>query len=396
MTSFRQRTIRVGKEEDDMRVILVDDEPLILDRFAKLITGNEGIQLVGKFSDPRQAFEAIVQKQPDVVFLDVEMPELNGIEMAEKIQAVLPRTKVVFVTAYREYAVEAFELNAVDYLVKPVQRERLNETIRRLKKEMVVKQTFHSLNQDVMVCCFQSLRFKQTHKPSRFLDVHWRTAKAKELFSFLIHHRHTPVHKEAIIDQLWPDTDYEKSVAQLYSTVYQIRQALKKAGIHITIASFNHSYKLDLNGIRLDVDEWERRINEQPIMTEATLDHHREILDLYGGDYLAESGYLWAESERERLRALWLHHIRKVTDFLLAKKDYIGAIALCHRIQDYYPFMEDSYFELMQLYNKLGDRKAVIQQYMNLKQMLKEEYEMDPPATIKTWYHIWKEDNDPL
>ena len=95
-----------------MRAIIVDDERLSLDYLERLLDERPEVTLVATYTDPHQALAGIEELEPDVVFLDIEMPEITGIQLAEQIQTFSPRTKIVFVTAYREYAVQAFDLNA--------------------------------------------------------------------------------------------------------------------------------------------------------------------------------------------------------------------------------------------------------------------------------------------
>lgn len=119
------------------------------------------------------------------------------------------------------------------------------------------------------------------------------------------------------------------------------------------------------------------------------LPKYQKILELYQGDYFAEEGYLWAESERERLRTLWLHKINILGDTLISKEMYIEAILIYQHVQIINPFMDDSYFMLMKLYAILGENLAVEQQHNKLLEMLKAEYGVEPNKTIEMWYKQW-------
>lgn len=370
-----------------MRAVLVDDEPLILAHLEKLLQEIKGIDVIGTYSNPHHALQWVEQNQPDVVFLDVEMPELSGIELAEKVVRLWPQINIVFVTAYSEYAVKAFELHAVDYLLKPVKRERLAETVRRFQLDTAEQQPVSSAP---MVCCFQSLQFKQPGLDQfHTVDVRWRTAKAKELFAFLLHHRQKPVRKDIILDLFWPETDESKGFTQLYTTIYQIRKTLKSLGIHINIASHDNYYVLDLNEVKLDVEEWEKGIASLSPITPATLEEHQALIDLYEGNYLEDCGYLWSEGEKERLRSLWLNHITHVAQFLVGRREYPQAVILYNRAQEIHPYTEDSYFMLMQLYDKLQDRHSVELQYERLTCMLAEQFNQEPRQQVKDWYCHW-------
>jgi DNA-binding LytR/AlgR family response regulator len=104
-----------------LQCLLVDDEPLALDIIESYIKKVEGIEIVGKFSNPVKAFELLQKQQVDLIFLDINMPKLNGLEL---IQSVADPPKIIFTTAYRDYAQDAFELDAVDYLLKPISFSR--------------------------------------------------------------------------------------------------------------------------------------------------------------------------------------------------------------------------------------------------------------------------------
>jgi DNA-binding LytR/AlgR family response regulator len=118
-----------------LRVVLVDDERCVLEELEFLLQGK--VDIIGKFNNSIAAVENIADLAPDAVLLDVEMPGLSGLEAASEILAILPEVAVMFITSYGHYAVDAFELNAVDYLVKPVQADRLNKALERIGRRMM-------------------------------------------------------------------------------------------------------------------------------------------------------------------------------------------------------------------------------------------------------------------
>lgn len=120
-----------------MKAIIVDDERLARNELKSLLANHKEIEVIAECGNANEAKEKIDQLKPDVVFLDINMPGKSGLELVEEISA-LP--DVVFVTAYDEHAIKAFELNAFDYLLKPVQPQRLQETLKKLaEKEHVSK-----------------------------------------------------------------------------------------------------------------------------------------------------------------------------------------------------------------------------------------------------------------
>lgn len=120
-----------------VRVLIVDDEERARDLLERLISRFSGVEVCGKASSADEALEMVIAGQPDLVFLDVQMPEKNGFQLVEYLKKYMLNTPVVFVTAHAEFAIPALKVSAFDYLLKPVMMEQLNETILRFKAEKV-------------------------------------------------------------------------------------------------------------------------------------------------------------------------------------------------------------------------------------------------------------------
>lgn len=117
--------------------VIAEDEQLFRDALVDLLREQwPDLSVVAACEDGGAALEAIGEHQPDVAFLDIRMPGLTGLEVAAAMAEASPKTQIVFVTAYNQYAIDAFEKGAVDYLLKPIARERLASTIERLKARL--------------------------------------------------------------------------------------------------------------------------------------------------------------------------------------------------------------------------------------------------------------------
>jgi two-component system, LytTR family, response regulator len=116
-----------------IRTLLVDDEQPARDRLRQLLAGVEGIEIVGEAEDGVQAIERVTELAPDVILLDIQMPGCSGLEVAASLAR--PRPAIIFCTAFDQYAVDAFELQAVDYLLKPVNRARLQAALARVREQ---------------------------------------------------------------------------------------------------------------------------------------------------------------------------------------------------------------------------------------------------------------------
>jgi len=110
------------------KIIIIDDEPLARSIVAEYLQGHPQLQLVQECNDGFEGIKAIMQHQPDLIFLDIQMPKINGFEMLELVEQP---PAVIFTTAFDEYAIKAFETHAVDYLLKPFSKERFDKAVQK-------------------------------------------------------------------------------------------------------------------------------------------------------------------------------------------------------------------------------------------------------------------------
>ncbi|WP_127462253.1 response regulator [Paenibacillus elgii] len=376
-----------------MKAILVDDEHLALIGLKKAIEREASeVEIVASYSYSTEVMAGVLAHRPDVVFLDIHMPDINGLNLGKQIQAVVPGTEIVFVTSYDKYAVQAFELYALDYIVKPLQKERLRQTILRIKEKLAIRATRKT--QDAtspMICCFNQIQFKLPGMDAQ--NVKWRTSKAQELFAYLLHHRDRTINRSVLLELLWPELEETKAAQHLYTTIYQVRQTLKNYNmdtVSINSGSLEAGYKLDIGEARVDTEEWEYAMRQLGVLDAGTVDAYEHVLNMYKGDYLGKYDYLWAEHERERFRLLWLYHMRKLCEFYEQQKKPKKAIQVHLRIQQLLPDEEGSYFSLMKLYDGIGDRIGVEEQYLLLRTKMERDLEIPMSPDIKDWYTRWK------
>lgn len=367
-----------------MRAILIDDEPLSLEGMERLLR-RYGVEVAAAYLDPAEALAGGPGVGADVAFVDIEMPGMNGLEAAARLMSDMPDLAVVFVTAYDQYAISAFELNATDYLLKPVQPKRLEATLARIAERMRLRRAWER-PQQMMFRCF--LRLSVTEGDGTDRDVQWRTSKAKELFAYLLHMRNKPVPKDVLIDLIWPDLDLGRAQTHLHTTVYQIRQTLKAAGLPIKLNYADGGYRLDLNGAGVDVDLFEQRLSAWERGESPSGDGMNLWRELYRGDYFELEGYLWAEPERERMRNRWHAGAMRAAAGLGGTPERIGeAQALLMEIIARFPTSPDGYLQLIKLLHAQGRGHEGRKLYEQYRQALLEESGEEPSGEIAAWYH---------
>ena len=124
-----------------IKVIVVDDEKPALEELVYMLQTYEEIEIAGAFTDPAAVLAFMGRETADVVFLDISMPEIDGFMLARMLMKLALPPIIVFATAYDEYAVQAFEIHAIDYVLKPLTEARLSKTIERIKKQIQQKES---------------------------------------------------------------------------------------------------------------------------------------------------------------------------------------------------------------------------------------------------------------
>jgi DNA-binding LytR/AlgR family response regulator len=133
------------------RAVIADDEPLMREQLrARLAEAWPELEIAAEARNGAEAVERVAAERPDVVFLDIRMPGMTGIEAAREIATLEHLPEVVFVTAYDQYAVSAFEQGAIDYVLKPAERERLALTVQRIRKRLTERSTTPALLQETL------------------------------------------------------------------------------------------------------------------------------------------------------------------------------------------------------------------------------------------------------
>lgn len=265
-----------------MRIAAVDDETHALERFERMVSDIKELNLCGLFETGEQLLEYIKINPLDAVFLDIEMPGTNGLMLSQQIQNLNDKIDIIFVTAFNQYAVEAFELQAMDYIMKPLTEERLSKTVRRLLK---TNRTATRPGKPV-IQCFGNFEV--------FLNgeaMTWKNSKAKEVLAFLVHKNGVPVSWEKIADAVWPDFNSEKAQTNFHATTYLLRKRLAEAGLSQILESVRGNYRIVTDQVDCDVYQFEEMLKNRQIRRK---EDFRLFEQLKQKGYMEDSGYAWA------------------------------------------------------------------------------------------------------
>lgn len=275
--------------------IILDDEVLAIERMERLLGKDGRVKVVGRFQDALEALDYCMRSDVDIVFADIEMPRLNGITFGKMLQENSQNSLLVYITAYSEYTLEAFENNAVGYLLKPIIPEKLTRLLNIL---LSIKSAFHNKSDMLIIKTLGNSSFKRGERILTF-----RTKKAEELFCYLLHKQGKWTTVDSIIEALWPEKNLKLTKKQLHTTVYYCRKALQSVGMENLIEYQLGKYRLNMEEIEWDYHLLYSKINEylnRPISKEEYL----EVVELNKGYYFGGYAYQWAFDVQYQLDAM--------------------------------------------------------------------------------------------
>ncbi len=214
----------------------------------------------------------------------------------------------------------------------------------------------------------------------------WGREKALHLIQFLVTARKQPLHKEGIIDRLWPELDLETGDRDFKVALHAIQNALeperKPRAPSRYIRRTGLAYGLDLSLVSLDADQFEREITlgNQLLLADAdrASSHYQSAVELYSGPYLPERQYEdWTSLERERLMTLALVTMSKLADLQVPRNPY-ESLRLTQQVLSLEPAWEDAYRTQIRAYLETGNRPMAIRTYQQCEQVLMDEYGLEP------------------
>lgn len=261
-----------------MKVICVDDEQSVLDHFKTSVRGFTQIESLHLFTDAKEALVWAEENTVDVAFFDIQMKSINGIDLAKKLKEIDRDIRIFFVTAYEQYALDAFKVDALGYILKPYSKRDLQEAFEKAslmksrKKSRVVIRTIP----DFCVSVDGE-------------NLHINRAKVEELFALLVDRGEAGVTTRDAIKCLWPERTTDENTMALYRvTFHRLVEYLKEVGIDYVVV--NKVRKKYIRVKEIDCDLYH------------ILAGDKEWIQNYAGEYL--KGYSWAEKRNAQLDSI--------------------------------------------------------------------------------------------
>mgnify|MGYP003299267593 CR=1 FL=1 len=263
-----------------MKIIAVDDEIFALEDFEDTCRGLGIEDEIVKFNNPLDALSYVAQNKVDIAFLDIEMPVIKGIELAKRIKSLSKNTRIIFTTGYSDYALEAFNVDAVDYVMKPYEPAMIKKAY---DKALLIKDIVAESHVFVKTFGYFDV----------FVDgksVGFSSAKAKELLALLVDRNGGIVNTEQAIAVLWEGRKYDETVQSLFRKVLRsLRASLEEAGISDILVDNRNQRSIDKSKFVCDYYELLEKGKSENIK--------------YFGQYMEQ--YPWARHTRLQINEMY-------------------------------------------------------------------------------------------
>lgn len=364
-----------------IRAIVVDDERPALRELEYMLKKHPQISIIGMYTDPLRAIDEIGQLKPQIVFMDINMPQLRGIDAASRVLEGSPDTDIIFVTSYDEYAVEAFEIHALDYLLKPINAARMEKTVERILNKLPVEKEKDA--QKLQIRCFGKFQIGWEHQE----PIKLRAEKTRELLAFLLQNQGRDISKDELLDQLWTEYDPDKAIRQLYNGIYYIRKALESYGVDRSTISISSNYNLKLGESEYDVG---RFYELEKTIADKSLNGLLEMETLYKGDYFEGEDYTWAQAESERLSNSYQKCLIRLAKLFMEHGEPDEAEKRLKKSYEVNPYEETTTELLVRLYIEKGDKTKAVRHLNSYSSLIKEELGISPNDSLNKLFQSLK------
>lgn len=253
-----------------MKVICVDDESNALETVERELKQITAITEVEVFISPYEALDYLSSHETDIALLDIQMQVMDGLSLAWKIREQSPHTRIIFLTGYSEYAVEAFRLHVSGYLLKPATKEDIEEELRYIQNPPV-----RFVDRRIRIQCFGNFEIFADGTPLKF-----ERSKTKELLAYLVDRRGAAANTGELCAVLWEDKPDSVSLrTQVRTLLSDLTKSLKRVHAQEILIKSRNSFAIAVEAVDCD---YYRFLRKDPAAVNA-----------YSGQYMAQ--YSWAE-----------------------------------------------------------------------------------------------------
>lgn len=355
-----------------LKVFIIDDDMPSIKIIEYFLSDYQDVAIEGRFTNPLEALKQLEEAEPELVFLDINMSQLCGMEVAKKILNRSPGTLIVFTTAYDNFAVDAFEVNASDYLVKPIMKARFDKAMERILSSEIKPEPENKL----YISCFGKFQvYRQNEEPIR-----WRTEKSKELAALLISNSGQTMTRDEIIELIWPDTELDRAIHYLHNSIYYMRKSLENYHVRRTAVKICGSYSVIIDDtVENNLDKF-TQLYAKP---EKDLQALEDLSTILSRDFMEGEDWGWTIGPRESYAKKNIEIAMKLSKSYFLHREYGKAAEVLQKAYQKSPYDETLTVMLIKLYIATGQKIKAVKHYGDYSALIKNELGISPGKYLR-------------
>ena len=373
-----------------LKAILIDDDELSLQFLQHaLFAHSELVEVIGSYTDVHEALEAVSRIPVDLVMLDIEMPEISGLDLAQELTSRRENLSIVFVTAHAQYALEAFRANAVDYVVKPYTPGEIARVLLKIQNRLrlfatdVQRPLIESKPNRIQTSGCLAIYAGGSTQPIRLTET------IAELFTYLICHRETRISKWVLCELFWPDQDPDQSMHSLYTAVYRLKKMLKDSAFPFDLLSHHGFYQVALWDCHVDFEAVKKLAALDQPVTEAQVSVYESVIAEFPSTFLEVHDFGWALPFTERIENDYKKIGLRLLQRYRANRQFPEATALCNRLEKRFPYDDDVQSAILQILADQEEDAQVKAQYEKYRKRLLQDLGSTPSVQfIRSFYQM--------
>ena len=362
-----------------LRAVLVDDERPALDELAYLLKKNS-VAVIGSFQNTVGVLEFIAQKEPDLVFLDIELREMSGIDFGVNLQNRIENTAIIFVTAYSEYALEAFRAYPQDYITKPIDEERLQRTLRHLQETKVCRRA-GGYKDKLYIRCFGKFEITCGNNKVKF-----PTKKTRELLAYLLCNEGTIIYRNDLARILFGNEDEGRNANNLRVTLFRVKNALREAGISQEQFLVREDFTLEIADGVCDILDFMRFVSNNPGINSGNIIQAEKIAGMVNGELFIEIDAIWITEKLERIMVLAEELFINMSVYYLSGGNPERAETVLLHLLALEPLSVQGYHRLLDLYMQTRDTLKYRSCFERYRKVAEKEYKERPLKFYEEYY----------
>jgi len=361
-----------------LRTVLIDDERPALDELSYLLKKNSA-EVIGAFQNTEGVLDFIVREKPDIVFLDIELREISGIDFGAELKKEMENITIIFITAYPKYALTSFRAYPLDYIVKPVDEEHLVRTLRHVRETLVrCKDTGQ---EDIYIRCFGGFEISRQED-----KIKLPTKKTCELLAYLLCNEGEKIYREDLVRLLFCGKSCEKDANNLRVSLFRSRNALRELGIGKEIFIIKEDLSISIADGVCDVVDFKRFIRNNLKINAENIVQAEKTVGLVNGRFLEDIDALWVTEERESVMARAEELFINMSIFYIFGGLYEKAEVVLLRLLSFNSLSEQGYRLLLDLYIRMKRPLKYRSYYERYREMAKTEFGESLPKMYTNHY----------